>query len=511
MLSFRKYPVIYEVNTRLWLSALSAKYGTPMHLGAVTEEELALLRSRGFDALWLMGIWEPSPVGQAIARAHEGLRREFIRALPDLREKDILSSPYAVNSYTVSSNLGGEEGLRDLRSKAHKAGLPVMLDFVPNHTALDHPWVTEHPEYYVGGSLEDYYRDTGTFFNAGNEYHPVVIAHGRDPYYPAWTDTAQLNYFNASTREAMKATLLEIASKCDGVRCDMAMLILNEIHMGIWGERLFPEGRRRRIPGEFWQEAIEEVKAVHPEFLFAAEAYWMKEGELQFMGFDYTYDKALYDWLRSAEPLKIENYIGGGPFFYQERCLRFIENHDEDRAAAVFSPEHLKTAALIAGTLPGARLYHEGQLEGYRRKLPVQLGRREREDRDEELWLFYEKLLSLTSQEVFHRGRWQYLPTYSAWEGNNTYQNFIVYLWALRTELYLVVTNLSPQRSQCYVPLPPGGIEGKTCTLVDLLDDNLYERDGDLLSTKGLYLDMGPFYRHLFRIEVPAATQASPV
>ncbi len=496
-------PHIYELNTRIWLRDLSQKFGKAIDLSNIPEEELEALKKLGFDALWLMGIWLPSPKGEEIARSHQDLRIEFERALPDLKEEDIAASPYAVYDYFINPALGGERGMRTLRQVMHNHDLRLLLDFIPNHTGIDHPWVTLHPEYYVTTDEQELQNNPGTFFEAvGSDGIRSIIAHGKDPYYPAWTDTAQLNYFNPSLVTQMIEVLLQIASMSDGVRCDMAMLILRDIQYRIWGKRLFNGISEEKAPlEEFWAIAIREVKKQYPDFLFIAEAYWMREGELQSLGFDLTYDKALYDWLKSGDAGMIAEYMKG-PFSYQERCLRFIENHDEERANSTFGVEAGKSAALLMSTLPGGHLYHEGQLEGYFSRTPVQLIRRRVETIDTAIREFYENLLPIAAGETFRKGTWTPLDTYPAWEGNYSYQHFIIYLWDYRESLHLVVVNYSHERSQCYVPLPFNEIQGSICILEDSLEENYYERDGDILSTKGLYLDMRGFYRHLFEVKL---------
>ncbi len=198
------YPHIYEINTRIWLKDLTRKYGRAVDLSSVPEEEVEALSKLGFDALWLMGVWMPSPKGREIARSIPGLIAEYRNALPDLTEDDIVASPYAVHDYLVSPALGGEKGLRAFRAMLHEHRLKLLLDFVPNHTALDHPWVTLHPGLYVRGTAGELEAFPGSFFDAAPEgEEPLIIAHGRDPYFPGWTDTAQLNYFRQDTWDQM--------------------------------------------------------------------------------------------------------------------------------------------------------------------------------------------------------------------------------------------------------------------------------------------------------------------
>ena len=150
-----------------------------------------------------------------------------------------------------------------------------------------------------------------------------MIACGRDPYFPPWTDTAQLNAFSPKLREAALDTLRHIATQCDGVRCDMAMLLLNSVFSKTWGEAAgsIPEA-------EYWTELINGVRQVHRNFLFIAEAYWDLESSLQQLGFDYCYDKRLYDRLVHDDAKSVRDHLAAD-LSYQNRLIRFLENHDE--------------------------------------------------------------------------------------------------------------------------------------------------------------------------------------
>jgi glycosidase len=177
-----------------------------------------------------------------------------------------------------------------------------MLDFVPNHTALDHPWVEDHPEYYVPGTEADLARAPQNYIRVRRTRGDRLLAHGRDPYFPGWPDTLQLDYGNPATQEAMIGELLKIAGQCDGVRCDMAMLVLPDVFERIWG---------RRAP-VFWPKATQRVRQQVPGFRFMAEVYWDLEWTMLQQGFDYAYDKRLYDRLREghARPVR-EHFLAG--------------------------------------------------------------------------------------------------------------------------------------------------------------------------------------------------------
>ena len=291
--------------------------------------------------------------------------------LPDLSEDDICGSCFAVTGYEVSAALGGDEALERLRARLHERGLRLILDFVPNHTAPDHPWATQHPDYYVRGSEEDLAREPQNYLpGRATRCWPT----GATPISTAGRTRLQLDYGNPALQEAMLAELGRVADRCDGVRCDMAMLILPEVFERTWG-----------IPTEpFWPDAIAKIKADHPGFLFMAEVYWDLEWELQRQGFDFTYDKRLYDRLVEGDVPKLRDHLHAHMDF-QEHSARFLENHDEPRAAATFSLEKHKAAAVIAFLCPGLRFLHQGQLEGAKIRLPVHLCRRPLEPVDEEL------------------------------------------------------------------------------------------------------------------------------
>ena len=402
MKKWPSYPTIYEISTWVWLSDLSRKSGTQVDLSSVPSAEWDAIARFGFDAVWLMGVWERSPAGIAIANRNEGLLNDFRRALPDFRPQDNVGSPYCVRRYVVDKHLGGPDGLAIARKELAKRGMNLILDFVPNHVAPDHPWVIEHPEYFVRGNADDASRDPASFMDVEGD----VYACGRDPFFPAWPDVLQLNAFQPGLRQAVIETISSIASQCDGIRCDMAMLLLNAIFERTWGSRA-----GQRPATEYWVDVITAIKKAHPGFLFMAEAYWDLEWELQQQGFDFCYDKKLYDRLEHGNAESVRLHLCAD-LAYQKKLLRFIENHDEPRAAATFSPAKERAAAVTMSTLPGARLFHEGQFEGRKIRPPVFLGRRPHEPVDEGLQSFYAKLLETIDSPVFRDGQWSPLRAY---------------------------------------------------------------------------------------------------
>lgn len=486
---------IYEINTRIWLRELSEKYKRDIKLGSVPEEELGCLKKSGFDALWLMGVWRSSAKGRQIALNDDELRRDFREALPDVKPDDIACSPYAIIGYEPDPSLGAIDGLVEFKERLHKKGLKLILDFIPNHLAVDHPWVDSNPGYFLHGTGQDLRDNPQTFFSIGNK---IIFAHGKDPYFPAWSDVVQLNYFNPDTRQAMRDELLKVSSLCDGVRCDMAMLILKGIQRQIWGDRVFDGNKFNEPLDEFWQGAIAGIKQRYPEFIFIAEAYWGLEAQLISFGFDYAYDKSFYDALRDVDREKIR----GGLFEHGELAhakLRFIENHDESRALSAFGAKRSLAAALIMAMAPGAHLFYQGQMEGYSIKLPIQLVRPPKEEMRGEISLFYSKLLSNLNSIGEGEGSWNLLDALPAWEGEHTFRNFFLF-FNRNSPMHLAVINYSDSRSQCYAPLDLADLPSNNVVFKDLLGSVEYVRPGSEIASRGLYLEMPEYGFHLFRV-----------
>jgi glycosidase len=226
----------------------------------------------------------------------------------------------------------------------------LMLDFVPNHMGLDHPWVEQHPEHFVVGTDDDLARRPQDFTRLGDR----VFAYGRDPYFDGWPDTLQLDYANPAVQEAMTDALIAVADRCDGIRCDMAMLILPDVFERTWGRR----------PEPFWPAAVARLRERHPAVVLMAEVYWDLEWELQQQGFDFTYDKRLYDRLRDLHAGTVRDHLRA-EIDYQHHLARFLENHDEPRAAATFAPEIHRPASLVTFLTPGTALPPPGAAGGF--------------------------------------------------------------------------------------------------------------------------------------------------
>jgi hypothetical protein len=485
-----RYPALYQINTRVWLTELSRSLGRPATLDDIPDGALDQFAALGFDWVWMLSVWQTGPAGQQVSRSNHEWRKEFEETLPDLREEDIVGSGFAITGYVVHQALGGDAALARLRERLRKRGLRLMLDFVPNHTGLDHPWVEDHPEYYVRGTELDLARAPQNYTWARRKGGDLLLAHGRDPYFPGWPDTLQLNYGNPATQEAMAGELVKIAGQCDGVRCDMAMLVLPDIFERTWGIRSEP----------FWPKATRRVRERVPDFCFIAEVYWDLEWTLQQQGFNYTYDKRLYDRLRDRHARPVLDHFRAG-LAYQDRMARFLENHDEPRAAATFPPGVHEAAAVITFLSPGLRFFHQGEFQGRTKRISPHLGRAPDEPISQDLAKFYDRLLAVLRRQAVRQGEWQLLECVPAWEGNWTWDCFLAFAWQAAGEDRLLVTvNYAGNQSQCYVRLPFTDLGKGRWRLTDLIGDTTYDRDGDDLQRRGLYLDGPPWQACVFSL-----------
>jgi hypothetical protein len=485
-----RYPSLYQINTRVWLTELSAKLGRPATLDDIPDTELDRLSEMGFDWVWFLSVWQTGLAAQQVSRSNPEWRKEFQETLPDLREEDIAGSGFAITGYTVHTQLGGDAALARLRERLRRRGLRLMLDFVPNHMGLDHPWIDAHPDHFIAGSEQDLARAPQNYTRVKSKHGERILAHGRDPYFPGWPDTLQLNYGNPATQEAMIGELVKMAGQCDGVRCDMAMLVLPEVFERTWGIRAAP----------FWPRATQRARETNRDFCFMAEVYWDLEWALQQQGFDYTYDKRLYDRLREGHARPVREHLHAG-LDYQNKLARFLENHDEPRAAGTFTPAVHEAAAVITFLSPGLRFFHQGQFEGRKKRISPHLVRGPNEPIDEKVQQFYGKLLSVLRQPAVRDGTWQLLECVPAWDGNWTWDCFLAFAWfGAGGERLLAVVNFAANQSQCYVRLPFADLAGHSWRLENLLGEAVYDREGSDLQGRGLYLDVSPWKASVFSL-----------
>jgi hypothetical protein len=490
LIRLRPHPHLYEINTWAWLEELSERNHRLIKLADVPGTEWDALASRGFDIIWLMGVWQRSPESKLIALSDPQNPPLYDRALPGWKPTDVVGSPYAVMQYAPDPRMGTWDDLDLVRRQLRARGMSLFLDFVGNHTALDHPWTREHPEFYVQGSQKDFERDPSMFYRMQSANGTVFIALGKDPYFPPWRDVAQLNHFQPGMRAAQLADLRTIAGHCDGVRCDMAMLHLSDIFARIWAP--FLNGLKAPSK-EFWTEA----HAAVPDLILLAEAYWGTESRLLDLGFSFTYDKDLYDAVRDENPSGVRARLAGDAE-YQNHFARFLENHDEGRCAAIFGPERRQEAATLMGTVPGMRFYHQGELEGRRIHLPITLRVAAEEPPDPAASACFNKILQITKDDVFHEGKWSLLAVTQ--DNEPTSENLIAYEWRSDKAWKVIVANVTGETALGRVQFGDRMQADKSYIFFDELNQEPYPRSGKELRESGLFVRRDRFGAHLFDV-----------
>eukprot|EP00918_Siedleckia_nematoides_P046608 GHVU01102163.1.p1 GENE.GHVU01102163.1~~GHVU01102163.1.p1 ORF type:complete len:452 (-),score=84.96 GHVU01102163.1:816-2171(-) len=421
-----KHPILFQLNARVALQNLSNSKNQRATFADIPDRFISWLSDSGFDTLYLLGVWTPGKEGLAAA--------QHVMKDSGLPQDHISSSPFAVVKYEVNEEYGGVEGLKALRSRLVARGLRLFLDFVPNHVAIDHEWVADSPptrtrDLVMTGS-EELFREQPQNFKS---IKGVIVAHGKDPHFDGWTDTAQLNYFSDTLRKEMCSILQTISGLADGVRCDMAMLVCSDVLMKTWGS-IFERthGRRPAKPEEFWSSAIKSVKSTHPDFQFIAEVYWEMEPFLMELGFDYCYDKGLYDKLCHASGRDLKKCFSSAPYEFQRKCVRFLENHDEPRAAETFQDlaKHRAAAALTLLS-PGMRFIHQGQLEARRLYVPMQQNRTKDESLNGDVATIYRRLLPIAARKTVKDGEYSPWEVHASSHGSDRHEDLLTSCYTL--------------------------------------------------------------------------------
>ncbi len=491
--AYRKHPLLLEINTVAWLFELSTRLGRTVFLGGVPDEEWDKIKTMGMDFVWLMGVWNRSQEGRKISLNSPEFRTQFNEILPQCSTEDIIGSCYSISSYGPDPLIGTWADLDHARAELNRRGIGLILDFVPNHTGIDHSWLSEHPEYYIQGSETDYQKDKQAFFTIQNQQKTLYIAHGRDPNFPPWTDTAQLNYFNPDVRTAMIERAKDISLHCDGLRCDMAMLVLNDVFQRVWGWTNL-NNHYKMPPQEFWSQLITTI----PNLIYMAEAYWDTEWTLQQLGFDFVYDKRLYDRLRNGPPHEVFLHLKAD-ISYQNKLLRFIENHDEPRNITAFGPDRLPANTALFAGLPGLKLFFQGQMDGRRIRLPLQLRQSRAEKLDLVVASFYSLLLKVINDDIYHSGAWRLKEVYAHIDLTNN--NLVAYLWKSEGESRFTLVNLSRVSSVGRVCFQDDVDEEFNYNLEEIFGKTTSTENGKIMAHPGLIFNLSAGEARIYKIK----------
>ena len=401
--------VMIAKSTLVWLDQLSKQYKRPItSLDQIPDEELDLMQHRGITALWLIGLWQRSEASKTIKHL--------------CGNPDAVASAYSLKDYDISPDIGGWEAVENLRVRCRRRGIRLASDMVPNHTGIDGNWVYEHPDYFISQSyspfpsytyngpdlshnpdwevkLEDHYynrTDAAVTFRMRNRHtgETRYVFHGNDGTTMPWNDTAQLDYLNPVTREAVIQKILHVARNFPIIRFDAAMTLAKRHIERLWypkpgtggdiagrAEHSMDEREfNRRIPEEFWREVVDRVAKEVPDTLLLAEAFWMMEGYfVRTLGMHRVYNSAFMNMLKNQENQKYRDSIKKTLEFEPEilkRYVNFMNNPDEDTAIAQFgSDDRYFGVATLLATLPGLPMIGHGQIEGYREKYGMEYQR----------------------------------------------------------------------------------------------------------------------------------------
>ena len=313
--------VLLQIHTRIWVNEIRSKIAPEnkhFTLDDIPVSEWQAFKKQGFDIIYLLGVWEVDTLTEDIFKK-KNLQHEFDEVLSDWSWEDTCGSPFSIRKYEINPALGNENTLKNLKNVLNGIGLELVLDFVPNHFGLTTEYIAIPNLFMEEKNFSTSTRDYEVYTTSQGK---KAIYHGKDPYFPPWEDTLQLDYSSKITKEFMKNQLLVIAEVCDGVRCDMAMLMVNRIIQQSWGSKM-----HEQLITEFWSDTINDVKSKNPNFTFIAEVYWDMEEEMLNLGFDYCYDKKLFVALRDRNYGYLE-YILSKNQHFQNTTVRFLDNHD---------------------------------------------------------------------------------------------------------------------------------------------------------------------------------------
>ncbi|KAH0788463.1 alpha-amylase family protein [Histomonas meleagridis] len=480
--SYSKPTQLLEITTRPYLYKLGLKLGKTVTLRDIPQSEFDDWKAKGFQWVWFMGVWQVGPNGVQHSKTDAGCIAGYDVNCPGWTEEDVIGSPYAIVKYDVNVDIGTLDDLKWVREQLKARGIKLMLDFVPNHSATDAPEVTEKPNYYIRAPPG--VTDSTRYLSNG-------VAYGCAEWCSPWMDTAQFNYFDYEFRGRQIQILKKIASLADGCRCDMSHVILKDAFEKYWKTELDAYGYTKP-EREFWEEAIEAVKAVYPDFIFLAESYGDNEAKLVSLGFDYAYDKIPYDKLTYQDPSGFIQEIRNRNNEYMSHMCYFTENHDEKRAVANFFNNYdaANAAAAALLTLPGMRFFNQDQWLGPKNKIDVHLRRANAEPPNSVCVYFYSKLFEILKMDVMRNGEFQQLTcegaAISAWK------------YSLGDEHILVTVNFGSGTAGGAIKLDDAPQCDKI-TVKELLTGDNYERNGYELRNSGLFVILDQYQVQIFK------------
>jgi hypothetical protein len=440
---------VLRVDARVWLREEAQEAARPVDLGTLLPSRSGLLLEEGFGWLWLGGIWDPGETGRWIARRSALLIERLREDLSDLETSDIDGPALPPRAHRVRDDLGGDQGLDMLRKDLLARGIRLLVDFVPDCIAPDHPWVKEHPEFILRPATGPCPEESAT------------------PSLPA-VPAAALALRHPGAREAVMAELDRVARRVDG------------IHIA---------GRPTPDLGEFLSGALERLRAEHPRLLVV--------GEGSIPRVDVETDGSFRDRVLAMDSGAVAEAVKEGA---RRPRARFLEDPGGPRAAERLPRLRHEAAAVLAYLSASLAVFMDGEIEGRKRPWNPYLTRRVPELPDGEIRSFYGRLLDVLARPAA-RSPCRVLPLSRAWEENETWRQVIVFARGeAGMPLILVAVNFGPADAQCYASVE--GLLGESggWLLQDLFSTQVYTRDRGDLAQRGLYLALAPWDYNVFEV-----------
>ena len=478
-----KHPILYQLNARAWLYELSKKYKILItKIKDIPSAEFDYLQENNIDIVWVMGVWKLGKYGLEFDK-----KLDYSNVLPDWNEDDVIGSPFAITEYTCNLDIGTNEDLIWLREQLNSRNMKLMLDFVPNHSAVDAPTAQSNRKLYVrapeGKSDPSRYTDSGFAYG---KYH------GIEP----WRDVIQWNYWEEETRKFMKDNLMTVLSYADGVRCDVASLMLNDVFGETWKEEMEYWGYKKP-KNEFWEYALKEAKEKYPNSIFLAEVFVDWEIELLYkLGFTYTYNLDLLQKLK-GDSNEVNTYMKSLTLNYLEHSAHFVENHDIERVVYSMGNniEKAKAAGTIAATIGGMIFIYHGQWSGYENRLEVHLRRQVEEKENEDVKKYYQKLMKILKEPAFTSSSFHYIDNITG----NLKDNLVAYIRETEDNHYLIVVNYSSKEGCSHVPIYNVEPKDGRANFLEVMEGYLYAISEDAIKKSGLIVCLNPWEAKIYK------------
>ena len=546
--------VMIAKNVFVWLSQLSKKYQHPIQkLNEIPNEELDQLRDWGFNAIWLIGVWERSQASKTIKRWCGNPEAE--------------ASAYSIYDYNIAYELGGYEALMNLKKRAWERGIRLASDMVPNHMGIVSKWIMEHPDWFIALPYPPFpsYRYTGQSLSGNQDIGIYIedkyftrsdaavtfkridyrngderyIYHGNDGTSFPWNDTAQLNFLNPYVREEVIQMILHVSRLFSIIRFDAAMTLTRKHYQRLW----FPEpgtggaipsraehGMRHEdflnaFPNEFWREVVDRINDENPDTLLLAEAFWLLEGFfVRTLGMHRVYNSAFMNMLRDEDNAKyravIRNTLEFDPKILK-RFVNFMNNPDEETAIKQFGDgEKYFGICTLMATMPGLPMFGHGQIEGYYEKYGMEYRKSYwNEDVNQGLLQHHKDTIFPLLKKRYLFAEVQNFLIYDFWTGNYVNEDVFAYSNMVNNERALIIYHNKFRETKGYIKTSVGfavkiGEEStiiqKTlseglnlpkdayCIFRDYITGLEYIRRTNDLHEKGLYIELKAYQRFAF-------------